>query len=84
MLRRLEHGDAQERDFATLNSAVEFMMGMTICPLSDALAMPVQSYVLKFRDEFMEHVRRGQCWFPGAEVAPTHRDLWEDRPSWKA
>ncbi len=28
------------------------MMGTTICPLSDAAAMPIQGFVTKFRSEF--------------------------------
>ncbi len=84
ILRRLEDGSATGRDYTTLNSAAEYMMGMTICPLADALAMPVQSYVLKFGDEFQEHLRRQGCWFPGADVAPVTDTFWEDGRTWKA
>jgi NADH-quinone oxidoreductase subunit F len=83
MLGRLEQGHATEKDFETLNSAAEYMMGMTICPLADALAMPVQSYVAKFKEEFHEHMKRGHCWFPAAEVEPVAYDVWEDSPTWK-
>ena len=45
---------------------------------ADALAMPVRSYLEKFRDEFEEHVRREGCWYPAFDVAPAHNTFWED------
>jgi NADH-quinone oxidoreductase subunit F len=38
-------------------------MGMTICALGDAAAMPVQSFVKKFRDEFLRHAQEHRCPF---------------------
>ncbi len=35
--------------------------GNTICALGDAAAMPVQSFVKKFKDEFMQHVELRRC-----------------------
>jgi NADH-quinone oxidoreductase subunit F len=35
--------------------------GNTICALGDAAAMPVQSFVKKFRDEFLRHVTERRC-----------------------
>ena len=37
------------------------MMGRTVCVLCDAAAMPVESYVKKFRPEFEAHVREKGC-----------------------
>jgi NADH-quinone oxidoreductase subunit F len=37
------------------------MKGRTICPLSDACAMPVESYINKFYDEFDAHIRQQRC-----------------------
>ena len=54
------------------------MTGTTICPLADALAIPVLSYLQKFRDEFVEHVRRKKCWFSAYEVRPANNSFWED------
>ena len=48
MLRRMEAGEGQMKDLETLKYASGFMLGTTICPLADALAMPVQSYLAKF------------------------------------
>jgi NADH-quinone oxidoreductase subunit F len=83
ILQRLEAGTASARDYSTLNSAAEYMMGMTICPLADALAMPVQSYVQKFGDEFEAHLTKEGCWFPEADVAPVAHTYWEDGRTWK-
>ena len=84
ILHRFEAGTATQKDYETLNSAAEYMMGMTICPLADALAMPVQSYVAKFGDEFAEHLKREGCYFPHAGVAPVTDTFWEDGHTWKA
>ena len=37
------------------------MKGRTICPLSDAAAMPVESYIRKFYDEFAAHIQSQRC-----------------------
>ncbi|MEZ4272018.1 MAG: NADH-quinone oxidoreductase subunit NuoF [Myxococcota bacterium] len=78
ILRRIEAGGGNDSDMKTLTSTSKYMMGMTICVLADALAMPVQSYMQKFGDEFEEHIRRGACWFPGADIAPVTDTFWED------
>ena len=39
------------------------MKGKTICVLSDAAAMPIESYLKHFRDEFERHVRERACPF---------------------
>ena len=36
------------------------VMGNTICPLGDAAALPVISFVTKFRSEFEEWIQRGK------------------------
>ena len=38
-------------------------LGNTICALGDAAALPVHSFVVKFRQEFEEHIRAGKCPF---------------------
>ena len=37
------------------------MTGNTVCVLADAAAMPTQSYLSKFRDEFVAHITEGGC-----------------------
>jgi hypothetical protein len=39
------------------------MLGTALCPLADAAAMPVASYVEKFRDDFRRHIVEGGCPF---------------------
>ncbi len=77
MLDRLERGASSERDIKVMMATSDYMMGTTICVLADALAMPVQSYYAKFKDEFHKHLG-GPCWFPEATVSPTGNKLWED------
>ncbi len=60
ILNRLEEGIGSDKDIDTLYSVAEGMMGRTICPLSDAMAMPVMSFVKKFRSEFEAHAA-GKC-----------------------
>ena len=49
------------------------MMGNTICVLADAAAMPVQSFLTKFRDEFEAHVAARRLSACGAPAAPRER-----------
>ena len=37
------------------------ILGKCLCPLGDAAAMPVASYVSRFRAEFQEHIDEGGC-----------------------
>jgi NADH-quinone oxidoreductase subunit F len=63
ILNRLEAGEGSASDIDTLYSAAEGMLGRTICPLADAMAMPVMSFVKKFRPEFEAHAA-GKCCGP--------------------
>jgi NADH-quinone oxidoreductase subunit F len=60
IMSRLESGKGSRADIDTLYSAAEGMLGRTICPLADAMAMPVMSFVKKFRAEFEAHAA-GRC-----------------------
>ncbi len=60
IMNRLEAGKGSPADIDTLYSVAENMMGRTICPLADAMAMPVMSFVKKFRPEFEAHAA-GKC-----------------------
>jgi NADH-quinone oxidoreductase subunit F len=81
ILRRLESGLGSDADIATLESAARHMTGTTICPLAEALAMPVLSYLQKFRGEFVEHVRKKKCTFAAYDLAPANNTFWEDTPT---
>jgi len=63
IVHRIEHGRGKEADIDLIDNVAGNIMGKTICPLGDAAAMPAQSFVRKFRDEFVDHVRRGACPF---------------------
>ena len=61
LLTRLEEGGARAHDVDLLIRVSDNMMGNTVCVLADAAAMPVISFVNKFRAEFEEHLRHGHC-----------------------
>jgi len=58
ILKRLEAGEGREGDLEIMLDICENMKGRTICPLSDAAAMPVESFVRKFNDEFAACITR--------------------------
>jgi NADH-quinone oxidoreductase subunit F len=61
ILRAVEDGEATPSQLDLLLSVCDRILGNCLCPLGDAAAMPVASYVSKFRDEFRAHVDRGGC-----------------------
>ncbi len=66
ILHKLEAGDASHAELDLLEKICKRILGRCLCPLGDAAAMPVASYVAKFRDEYRAHVERGGCPFGGA------------------
>jgi NADH-quinone oxidoreductase subunit F len=61
ILTRIENGQGRPGELEILQDICTNMKGRTICPLSDAAAMPVESYVAKYYDEFAAHIREGRC-----------------------
>ena len=61
ILRGIEEGRGTMEQIDTLLDACKQMRGTTICALADGCAMPVDSIVRKFRNEFEEHIRLGKC-----------------------
>jgi NADH-quinone oxidoreductase subunit F len=61
ILERVDQGEGRLEDIDLLLRLSKYMMGTTICPLADADAMPIQSFITKFRGEFEEHVRGRGC-----------------------
>jgi NADH-quinone oxidoreductase subunit F len=61
MLTKIEEGRGREQYIDTMLDACSQMKGTTICALADGCAMPIDSIVRKFRDEFEEHIRFGRC-----------------------
>ena len=61
ILTRIEMGNGRAGELDILLDLCTNMKGRTICPLSDAAAMPVESYIQKFRDEFAAHIDQQRC-----------------------
>ncbi len=61
IVERIEHGQATAADVDKLEQVANSIAGMTICALGDAAAMPVQSFVKKFRPDFLAHVEARGC-----------------------
>jgi NADH-quinone oxidoreductase subunit F len=65
ILRKIEDGDASQGELDLLLNVCDRILGHCLCPLGDAAAMPVASYVAKFRDEYQRHIDEGGCPFHG-------------------
>lgn len=61
ILQRTEAGLGSDEDMILLTQIADSMQGKTICPLADALAMPIRSFIARFRNEFEDHVRLRRC-----------------------
>jgi NADH-quinone oxidoreductase subunit F len=65
ILHKIEDGRADQHELDLLLDVCDRILGKCLCPLGDAAAMPVASYVDKFRDEFQQHLDAGECPFGG-------------------
>lgn len=61
ILRKIEHGEADMKDIDLLEEIAGHINFRTICPLGDAAAMPIASFLKKFRPEFEAHVKQKKC-----------------------
>lgn len=61
VLKRIEMGQGRNGELEMLLDICNGMKARTICPLSDAAAMPVESYIQKFYDEFDAHIKQRRC-----------------------
>ncbi|MBC8072611.1 MAG: NADH-quinone oxidoreductase subunit NuoF, partial [Deltaproteobacteria bacterium] len=59
ILESIEAGTASQGDLDLLLDVCDRILGKCLCPLGDAAAMPVASYVAKFRAEFQQHLESG-------------------------
>jgi len=57
ILHKMIHGEAKPTDIDLLVDVAGNIGGKTLCALGDAAAMPVQSFVKKFRPEFEAYVK---------------------------
>jgi NADH-quinone oxidoreductase subunit F len=58
LLERFHAGHGSPGDIDLMGDLARNMLGRTFCPLGDAAAMPMISYVDKFRGEFEEYLSR--------------------------
>jgi len=68
ILRKIEEGRGVPGDLDTLLNVAQAIapwppigLGNTICALGDAGALPVQSFVQKFRKDFEDHIAQQRC-----------------------
>ncbi|MDP8910844.1 MAG: NADH-quinone oxidoreductase subunit NuoF [Actinomycetota bacterium] len=65
ILEKIEAGGADQSELDLLLDVCDRILGKCLCPLGDAAAMPVASYIDKFRHEFQEHIDHGGCPYGG-------------------
>ena len=65
LLAKIEEGEATQAELDLLLNVCDRILGNCLCPLGDAAAMPVASYVTKFADEYRQHIDEGGCPFGG-------------------
>jgi NADH-quinone oxidoreductase subunit F len=70
ILRRLEAGDAEQRELDVLLDVCDRINGKCLCPLGETAAIAVASYVDKFRSEFQAHIDEAGC--PFGDASPLH------------
>jgi NADH-quinone oxidoreductase subunit F len=61
IVEKIEHGHGTAADVEKLEQVASSILGATICALGDAAAMPVQSFVKKFKPDFLAHVGARRC-----------------------
>ncbi|HWC26743.1 MAG TPA: NADH-quinone oxidoreductase subunit NuoF [Solirubrobacteraceae bacterium] len=74
MLERVDAGLATPMDLDIMASVQEQIIGNCLCVLGDAMAMPIGSMVLKFRDEFEAHIEAARARNPWAGEEPPDPD----------
>ncbi len=61
VVESIEHGTGRPGDCDLLLSAAGQILGNTICALGDAAALPVISFVNRYRDDFEAHITGKRC-----------------------
>jgi NADH-quinone oxidoreductase subunit F len=56
MLERIQSGEATPMDLDIMASVCENIIGNCLCVLGDAMAMPIGSMIVHFREEFEAHI----------------------------
>jgi NADH-quinone oxidoreductase subunit F len=65
IMERIVAGKGVPADLVNLQSIPAGSLGNTLCALGDAAAMPVQSFLKKFRPEFEFFVAHGRSRYDG-------------------
>ena len=68
IVERILAGKGKPADLNNLLDISSFMSGNTICAFGDAAAMPVTSYIKKFRAEFEYHIQHKKCDIENADA----------------
>ena len=70
VLDRLDRGQGTDEDLDKLLDICDNILGRAFCAFGDGAISPVVSSIKYFRDEFIEHLKRGGCPFdPAAATA---------------
>ena len=72
LVRSMVSGEAKLEDVDLLCNVADKMKGKTICALSDAAALPVLSFVPKFREEFEFYIKNGYSKVKGKDHGQMH------------
>lgn len=70
IISRIEAGQGSMADIDKIESVASKIEGHTICAFGEALSWPARSYLKKFREEFVEHVKQKRCPYGPIPVAP--------------
>jgi NADH-quinone oxidoreductase subunit F len=73
VLDRLDRGQGTDEDLDKLLDICDNILGRAFCPFGDGAISPVVSSIKYFRDEFIEHSKRGGCPFD-----PAASTVWAD------
>ncbi|HEX6448511.1 MAG TPA: NADH-quinone oxidoreductase subunit NuoF [Trebonia sp.] len=73
VLDRLDRGRGTDEDLDKLLDICDNILGRAFCPFGDGAISPVVSSIKYFRDEFIEHFKRGGCPFD-----PAASTVWAD------
>ncbi|MGB7025531.1 MAG: NADH-quinone oxidoreductase subunit NuoF [Candidatus Acidiferrales bacterium] len=72
LLDRFHEGGGRQEDIPLIDEVSQNILGMTLCALGDAAALPTMSIVRKWRNEFEDHLR-GKCLHKPADVLTVAR-----------
>lgn len=65
VVRRIEKGMGTPEDLDLIESIADQACGKTICVMAEAFSWPAQSYIRKFKQEFLDHIEQGACPYGG-------------------